>query len=446
MKRVLRWLWRQCSKFLLVGMLLIGGAVFASMPQANFGKTGTPAPIPSFNFHTQSMNRFSSLSPNYRQNDERAKERARRGRLLFLASFLYEGILVFGFLLLGGTRWLAKLAARFGKHWVWALASVLAILSIAGGILTFPLDYYSGFTFQHEYGLSNQTSLQWLGDYLLSQGVGAVVGFPVAVLAYAILRWSPKKWWLGLTAASIPISIFLMLITPVFISPLFNKFTPIQDEALREDILAMAHSQGINAQDVYQMDASRQSNAVNAYVIGFGPTLRIVLYDTLLKEFTPEEIKYILAHEMGHYKLGHIYQGIVMSILGTLVGSYAFFLTSGWALKRFGEKLKLDSLGNPASYPLIMALGFVFSIIAMPIGNAFSRNMEWQADRYAAINYPHWDAGISSFQKLAKLNVAEEDPPRWAEVLLGTHPSLAERIKALEELKAGNPDPWPLPR
>jgi len=238
----------------------------------------------------------------------------------------------------------------------------------------------------------------------------------------------------------------MMLIAPVFITPLFNKFTPIKDDVLRRELLDMAHRNGIHAQDVYEMDASRQSKAVNAYVIGFGPTQRIVLFDTLLKDFSREEIEYVLSHEMGHYVLGHIYQGILFSILGTLLGSYLFYRTAQWALGRFGIKLGFTALGHPASYPLLMAMGLVLSILATPIGNAFSRNLEWQADRFAAQHDANWDAGISAFRKLGTVNVAEEDPPRWVVVLFYTHPSLAQRIHAIEQLKAGNPNPWPLPR
>lgn len=443
MQRVLRWLWRQCCKVALVGLFLIGGALVAAAPPAR-SVTEAPAQLrlvrPGMAALAAAGNRPAP------QERERARERARRGRLLYLGSLLYEGVLVFGFLALGGTRWLARLAARFGGRWAAAVAVVAAVIGLAGALLTFPLDYYSGFVFQHQYGLSNQTPLQWLRDYLLNEGVSAAVGLPLIVLAYAILRKTPRHWWVWLTAASVPISVVMMLLVPVFLLPLFNTFTPIRDETLRREILAMAHARGIAARDIYEIDASRQSNATNACVIGFGPTLRIVLYDTLIKNFSHEEIEYVMAHEMGHYTLGHIYQGMLFSILGTLVGSYLLYRTLRLVLRRFGAALGITALGDPASYPLLIAMGLVLSVVATPIGNAFSRHLEWQADRYAAQTFPHWDAGIAAFQKLASTNVAEEDPPRWAVALLYTHPSLQQRIQALEALKAGSPNPWPLPR
>lgn len=438
MRRALRWLWRQFYKIALTGLLLVSGIFACAAPPAlTFAEK--PAQV------TQA-GAFAQGDLPTPAEQERAKERARRGRLLFLTSFLYQGALIFGFLALSGTRWLARLVARFGSRWVLALAAVFGILTVAGTLLTFPLDYYSDFTFQHQYGLSNQTTLQWLRDYLVNGAVGLAIGFPLAVLGYAILRRVPRTWWLWLTAASVPISIVLMLIVPVFISPLFNKFTPLQDQTLKQELLALAHRQGIHPQDVYQVDASRQSNAVNAYVNGFGPTQRIVLYDTLLKNFTHEEIEFVMAHEMGHYVLGHIYQGIAFSILGTLIGSFMLYRATQWVLARYGGRLGFTALGNPASYPLLAALGVIVSLVAMPVGNAFSRNLEWQADRFAVQKFPHPDAGISAFRKLGRINVAEENPPHWAEILFGSHPSLAERITALEKVKAGQSNPWPLPK
>jgi Zn-dependent protease with chaperone function len=333
-----------------------------------------------------------------------------------------------------------------GSHHSAAVAAVAAVITLASLVFTLPVDYYSDFIFPHQYGLSNQTTLQWLRDFAVGEGIGLATGVPLLLLLYWLLRRAPHAWWIWLAAASVPLSIFVMLIQPVFIAPLFNKFTRLQNAQLRQDILTMAHRQGIHPQDIYQVDASRQSNAVNAYVNGFGPTQRIVLYDTLLKNFTHEEIEFVMAHEMGHYVLGHIYQGIAFSILGTLLGSFALYRITRWLLARHSRWLGFESLGNPASYPLLAALGMIVSLIALPVGNAFSRNLEWQADRFAVQVFPHPDAGISAFHKLGRFNVAEENPPRWAEILFGSHPSLAERIAALEQVKAGHPNPWPLPK
>ena len=431
LRRALRWLWRQfCLVAVGIALACCVLVVFAARPAAIMPPAhaffaepnpGSTAPDPAI-----------SGGPPTPAEQARAHRHARQGRLIFLGSLLYEGLLLAGFLLFGGTRWLSRLTAPL-QGWILALAVVFGLFTLAGFALTLPLDYYAGFTFPHQYGLSNQTPLSWLHDHLVGAGVGVLTGFPLLLLVYALLRRAPHTWWLWTAALSVPVSLFLMLIEPVFIAPLFNTFTPLQDVALRRDILAMAHAQGIQAQNVFQMDASRQSNAVNAYVVGIGPTQRIVLYDTLLKYFTPDEIKFIMAHEMGHYVLGHIRLGIIASIFGTLAGGWILYLVSGVLLRRWGTRLSIRALGDPVSYPLLMVLCLALSLLALPLANAFSRHLERQADQFALRIYPHPAAGISAFHKLARLNIAEENPPRWAELLFGSHPSIAERIAALKK-------------
>ncbi|MHB9025389.1 MAG: M48 family metallopeptidase [Armatimonadota bacterium] len=424
-RRALRWLWRSFRMVALAGIVLAGALFAVALPAPAFAEAGA---------RIEQADQLSGDAPTP-QEREQARRRGQQGRLLFLGSLLYQGALLFGFLLLGGTRWLARLVARFGGRWVLALGAVLSLLTVAGALLSFPLDYYAGFVFPHQYGLSNQTIGQWLRDYLLSDGVSLVVGFPLITLFYAVLRWAPRTWWLWMGAASVPLSIFLVLIQPVFIAPLFNKFTSLRDVELRRDILAMARAQGIEARDVFEVDASRQSRAANAYVNGFGPTQRIVLYDTLLKYFTHDEIKFVMAHEMGHYVLGHIRQGILLSIIGALLGGFAVYRVSGWLLSRYAGFFGFSTLAHPASYPLLAALGLLLSLVAFPVGNAYSRHLETRADRFAVEAYPHPEAGISAFHKLARLNVADEDPPAWVELLLSSHPSLGRRIARLEALR-----------
>jgi len=426
--RIFRWLQRQ---FLLVtfGALLLFSAVLFLSAAAQ--KPAAPPAPQAAMAQAQDMPSGVPLTP---REEALGHARASRARTLTLGYLFYQGALLAGLFAFGGSRWLAGLVARIGRHWLLGLAAVVGIISLAGALLTLPLDYYSAFVFDHQYGLSNQTTAAWLRDYLVSAGVGAVMGLPVTALMYALLRWRPRTWWAWVTAVSVPLSLFVMLVEPVFVAPLFNKYTPLQDQELRHEILTMAHQQGIPTNDVFQVDASRQSNAVNAYVIGVGPTQRIVLYDTLLRGFTYEEIKHVMAHEMGHYVLGHIPLGIGLSVVGTLLGSLALFWVSGGLLRRWGGWFGFDQLGHPASVPLLLALGMGLSLLSMPIANAASRWMEWQADRFAARIDHNNQAGISVYYKLARLNIADMNPPRWAQLLYGTHPTIRERIAYLQNL------------
>lgn len=428
--RIIRWLRRQ---FLLIafGALLVFSAVLLVGSAA---AKPAEAPRPA---HMQDM---PSGAPLTAEEIALGRERSTRARAIALGSLFFNAALLVGVFAFGISRWLAGLVARVGGHWLLGLLAVLGIVGAASSLLTLPLDYYAGFIFPHQYGLSNQTTAAWLHDHFVGMGVGALLGLPVAALIYALLRWRPKTWWAWVTAVSVPLSLFIMLIEPVFVAPLFNKFTPLQDRELRREILAMAHAQGVPANDVFQVDASRQSNAVNAYVNGIGPTQRIVLYDTLLQWFTHEEIKHVMAHEIGHYVLGHIPLGIGLSVVGTLFGALALYGIGGFILRRWGSALGFDSLGHPASYPLLLALGLGLSLLAMPIASAVSRAMEWQADKFAARIDRNHQAGIAVYYKLARLNIADIDPPRWAQFLFGTHPTIRERIAYLEELERRESD------
>jgi len=424
--RIIHWLRRQ---FLLIafGALLVFSAVLLVGSAA-----AKPAAPPHQVMQAQGMPSGAPLTP---QEIALGHERASRARAFDLGYLLYQAALLVGIFAFGGSRWLAGLVGRIGRHWLLGLLAVLGIVGVASALLTLPLDYYSGFIFQHQYGLSNQTPAAWLRDYAVNGGVSALMGLPVAALMYALLRWQPKNWWAWVTVVSVPLSIFFMLIEPVFVAPLFNKYTPLQDQVLRREILTMAHGQGIPTNDIYQVDASRQSNEVNAYVNGLGPTQRIVLYDTLIKDFTHEEIKHVMAHEIGHYVLKHIPLGIALSVVGTFLSTLALYWVGGGILRRWGGALGFSSLGHPASYPLLLALGLALSLVVMPFGNAVSRRMEWQADEFAARIDHNNQAGIAVYYKLARLNISDMNPPRWAQIMFGTHPTIRERIAYLQEME-----------
>lgn len=368
----------------------------------------------------------------------RAKARAGQGRALRLGALALQAALFGGFLLAGGTRWLARLVQRFHGRWILALGAVVGIVAVTQAILFFPLNYYGGFVFPHQYGLSNQTAAAWLRDELVGFGVTLLMTLPVVVLFYALLRRAPRTWWVWVGVASAPVLVFVMLIQPVYIDPLFNTFTPLKDAQLREEILTLAHAHGVAAHDVFQIDASRQSNMLNAYVTGVGPTQRIVLYDTLLRTCTPEEVMEVMAHEIGHYVHGHILQGILLGVLGTLVMAFTLYHLFHAIVKRYGDALGVHEVANPAGYPLLLALVFGLSFVAQPIGNALSRHMEREADRFALQAYPHPEAGISVYYKFIRHDLADPTPPRWAQLLFGTHPTLEERITTLQHHRSQN--------
>ncbi len=238
MRRALRWLWRMFCRVAMAGaVLLLAAPLLLTAPRS----MAFAEPPPGQNVQAPAPTPGTPLTPQERQH---AHVRAQQGRAIYFSTLLYEVVLLGGFLLLGGTRWLARLAAWFGSRWLLAVLAIFALFSLAATVLTLPLEYYAGFIFAHKWGLSNQTPLQWLRDYSVSQGLGLLVGLPLVALVYYIFRRAPRTWWLWMGALSVPVLVFSILIEPVFVAPLFNKFTPLQNVQLRDEILAIAHRRG----------------------------------------------------------------------------------------------------------------------------------------------------------------------------------------------------------
>src|SRR5262249_2809468 len=225
----------------------------------------------------------------------------------------------------------------------------------------------------HAYGLSNQTFGKWLGDSLKTLLLGLAAGCLFLWVPYVLLDKSPHRWWLytGLLAA--PFILLVVFIAPIWVAPLFNDFGPMQDKALEARILHLAERAGIDGSRVYEEDKSVDTKAVNAYVTGFLGTKRIVLWDTLLAKLPEREILFIMGHEMGHYVLNHVLQGVLFSSLLVLVTLFAVHRTAGPLIRRYRARWGFDRLADVASLPLIFLLVNLFSLIVVPVGLAFSR-------------------------------------------------------------------------
>jgi Zn-dependent protease with chaperone function len=298
-------------------------------------------------------------------------------------------------------------------------------------LLAFPLAWYHGFALEHQYGLSNQSFPAWLGE----QGKSLVVGVaffgvvPIVWLAYrAIARW-PRGWWLAVALATLPLILAGALLQPLLVDPLFNKFTPLRDQALRTRIVALAERAGIPGRNVYEVDRSAQTKKYNAYVNGFGASQRIVLWDTMLRGMNADEILFVMGHEMGHYKLGHIWKGVAASAALSFV---LLFLVAGltrWAIRRWGDPWGFHSPADVASMPLLSAALTLVTFLAQPLTNGFTRAIEHEADVFAVELTRDNDAGARAFLKLGSQNRSDPEPAPFVKLLLYTHPPLIERIR-----------------
>ncbi len=300
----------------------------------------------------------------------------------------------------------------------------LVIFGLVSEIITFPLGIYSGWHLPRQYGLSHQTFHDWLMDLAKGSVIGGALGLGMAELLYWGLRRLPDWWWLAGGAVYLLFSVVLSNLAPVLIMPLFNKFTPIEDASLRERMLHLAERAGTRVRGVFTMDFSRRTTAANAFVTGIGSTRRIVLGDTLIANYTPEEVEVVMAHELGHHVHGDIWRGMAFDTVMTLIGLCIANLLLHAGVDAFGYR----GVADVAAFPLLALILSAFGLVTMPLTNAYSRARERAADAYALTLTGNAPAFVTAMQRLANQNLAEIAPPRWFVLLFYSHPPLADRI------------------
>lgn len=309
----------------------------------------------------------------------------------------------------------------------WIVVPLFAAL-FGGGywLLNLPLAYYAGFVLPHRYGLSNQTARDWLLDQLKGIGVAAVLGLIVLEALYAALRAFPDTWWLWAAGGYLLLTVVLANLAPVILAPIFFKFVPLGGEHgdLAERLIRLANRAGTRVQGVYEFDMSRRTKAANAALMGLGNTRRIVLGDTLLANFTNDEIETILAHELGHHVHRDIPTGLLLDSLLTFVGLFLVSRFMDWGILRFG----FDSVGDVGALPLFLLGMGLFGLATQPVSNAYSRWRERRADAYALEATGKPLAYAESLTRLANQNLADADPEPWVEWFFYSHPALSKRI------------------
>jgi STE24 endopeptidase len=350
------------------------------------------------------------------------------GNVLWLINTVWGILIPCLFLFTGLSARIRTWARRVGRNWFFTVGLYFLAFWSLFYLIDWPLNYYEGFIRQHAYGLSNQTFGKWFGDSLKSLLIGLVAGFLFLWILYLLLARSPRRWWLYTGLLSLPLIVLVVLITPLWIEPLFNDFGPMKNKELEAKILALADRAGLEGSRVYEVDKSVDTNAANAYVTGFLGTKRIVLWNTMLAKFTDREILFIMGHEMGHYVLDHIVQGMLCAVPLILVTLGAVHATAGWLLRRYRGRWGFDSLADVASLPLILLLVNVFALVVVPIGLAFSRHIEHEADRFGLEITKDNYAAAMSFVRLEKENLSVPRPGFLYCLFCCSHPSLGERI------------------
>ena len=353
----------------------------------------------------------------------------RSGIALWLIGLLW-GFVVPGVILLTGfSARLRDLASGHGRRPLFVTAGLYFVLySVVGTLLDLPLAYYEGFVRQHAYGLSQQTAGKFWGDTLKGFLIGTVLGALTIWLPYLLLRKSPRRWWLYTGLAAIPLIVFLLFVTPIWIEPLFNQFGPMKDKALETQILELASRAGIEGGRVYEVNKSIDTETVNAYVNGFGGTKRIVLWDTTLRKLQPREILTVMGHEMGHYVLGHVPKQIVLISVLVLLGLFVVHRTANGLIARYGDRFGFQELGDVASLPLMSVLFGLTFLVVSPAILTVTRHYEHEADRFGLEITHDNHAMASAFVKLQEQNLDNPRPGPLVKLFRASHPPLGERI------------------
>jgi len=323
---------------------------------------------------------------------------------------------------------LRTLATRIGGPWIVGIAAYGVLFLSVDFLLNLPLRYYSGFVRPHEYGLSHQPIGRWLGDAFKGLAVEMVGAILFLWIPYRIMIWSPRRWWVYVGLLTLPFAAFSALIAPIVIDPLFNDFGPMKDKRLEARIDALAHRAGIEDSKIFEVDKSKDTTTVNAYVTGLGGTKRIVLWDTLLTKLEDEEVLVVMGHEMGHYVLNHVAQGLLLSSIGTLFALYFIHRAALFLIARFAPRFGFDRLSDVASVPLILLLAEVTIFLGAPVINGFSRSMEHEADRFALEITRTNRSAAQGFVKLQEDNLAVPYPGWLSTVWRSSHPPIGERI------------------
>jgi STE24 endopeptidase len=341
-----------------------------------------------------------------------------------VASFAFLVVL----LITGWSGTLRDFAYRLGfQNYSLSIFLYVFLLLAISKVLGIGLDYY-GFRLERRFKLSNQNLRAWIWDEVKGFLVALVLGAIVAELLYFTIRQWPQHWWMLAWALFMALFVLLAQLAPVVLLPIFYKFEPLDNEDLRRRLVVLSERAGTRVRGVYRWKLSEKSKKANAALTGLGSTRRIILADTLLDNYAPEEIEAVLAHELGHHVHRHILKSILVQAAITLVGFWA----ANWTLHYAVDQHMFEELSDFANLPLLVLVSTVLSFVLMPALNAYSRFNERQADKYAFESIAAVEPFISSMNKLAEQNLAERTPAKWVEWFFHSHPSISGRVAAAE--------------
>jgi STE24 endopeptidase len=375
------------------------------------------------------MMRLAEDTPAVAADTPEARRYNRIHRWLEVSDFVLGLTLLLVLLLTGWNGVLRDWAYRAAfQNYTLSVFFYVFLLMLVGKVLGIGLDYY-GLRLERRFQLSNQKTRSWLWDEMKGFLVGLVLAGVIAEVLYFTIRQSPQHWWLIAWGVFMVLFVVMAQVAPLVLFPIFYKFEPLENEDLKQRLVRLSERAGTKVRGIYKWHLSEKSRKANAALTGLGATRRIILADTLLDHYSPDEIEAVLAHELGHHVHKHILKSIFVQAVITLFGFWAANYVLHLSIEQWGM---FDTLADFSNLPLLVLVSTVLSIVLMPAMNAYSRFNERQADRYAFESIRSVQPFISSMNKLAAQNLAERTPTRWVEWLFHSHPAISRRVAAAE--------------
>lgn len=355
-----------------------------------------------------------------------------------LAIGITEGLLtfllIFIFVLTGLSRATEIFLSKFISNDYLLFLAFTAFVGAALGILFLPLSYYSGFYLEHKYNLSNQSFIKWLWEGFKGLVVSALIALPILLFFFYVIKTFGNLWWLPLAAGLFFFSVILAKFVPIIILPVFYKVVPLENENLKTKIENLAVQAGMRVQNIYSFNMSKNTKKANAAFTGLGRTKRILLGDTLLANYTEDEIETVIAHELGHYKKKHIPKNLLLSTALSFLTLYLIALLYQISLLWFG----FEKINQISALPILSLWGMIIGLIVTPVSNFISRKFEYEADQYVVAATKKSESFISVLNKLTEQNLGDKEPHPFVEWYFYSHPSIKKRVAAIKNLYHNN--------
>lgn len=359
------------------------------------------------------------------------KNNAKKYNNIKLAIGITKGIISFfviiAFVYFGYSKELENYLRNYTESSYFLLLLFVLVVGVVSSVVNFPTKYYVEFYLEHKYNLSNQTIWKWIWEDFKGLLVGLVIGVPILLLFYWVIVTFGSLWWLVFSIAMFFISVVLAQILPVIILPIFYKVTPLENEEVKDRVLRLAADVKMKVENVFQFDMSKNTKKANAAFTGLGRTKRIILGDTLLENYTEDEIETVLAHEFGHYKHKHIIKNLIIGTLSSFITFYLIAVLYALSLSWFG----FEEITQISALPILSVWAMLIGLITTPLSNMISRKFEYQADEYAIRVTDKSDAFINTLEKLTDQNLGDKEPHPFVEWFFYSHPSIGRRKKRI---------------